>query len=163
MKGDQSIIDELNGLLAYEMLAADQYFVHAHVYEDLGYLRLFSRIKHEQEEELEHAQKLIRRILFLGGRPDLGGRQTPTIGTGVPAMLQADLDMENLVVGELRRVIALVESKRDYVTRDMLLVLLDDTEEDHVYWLEKQLRLIDAMGLQNYLQSQKGGDGEGQA
>lgn len=69
MRGDPTIIAELNGLLAYEMLAADQYFIHAHIYEDMGVFRLFDRIKHEQEEELEHAQKLIRRILFLGGSP----------------------------------------------------------------------------------------------
>lgn len=156
MKGNPTIIQELNGLLAYEMLAADQYFVHAHIYEDMGLVRLFERIKHEQEEELEHAQKLIRRIIFLEGKPDLGERKTPTIHADVPAMLQADLDMEMKVVAELRRVMALVEKDGDYVTRDMLLSLLDDTEEDHVYWLEKQLRLIDGMGLQNYLQSQTG-------
>ncbi|WP_043643866.1 bacterioferritin [Caenispirillum salinarum] len=157
MRGDPTIIAELNGLLAYEMLAADQYFVHAHVYEDMGFFRLYERIKHEQEEELEHAQKLIRRILFLGGTPDLGTRQTPTLAADVPAMFKADLDMEMKVVSELRRVMALAEEKRDYVTRDTLLSLLDDTEEDHVYWLEQQLRLIDAMGIQNYLQSQMDG------
>ncbi|WP_404383832.1 bacterioferritin [Caenispirillum salinarum] len=157
MRGDPTIIAELNGLLAYEMLAADQYFVHAHVYEDMGFFRLYERIKHEQEEELEHAQKLIRRILFLGGTPDLGTRQTPTIAADVPGMFKADLDMEMKVVSELRRVMALAEEKRDYVTRDTLLGLLDDTEEDHVYWLEQQLRLIDAMGIQNYLQSQMDG------
>lgn len=157
MQGDPTIIAELNGLLAYEMLAADQYFVHAHIYEDMGFNRLFERIKHEQEEELEHAQKLIRRILFLGGKADLGTRQTPTIAADIPGMLQADLDMEMTVVANLRRVMALAEEKGDFVTRDMLLGLLDDTEEDHVYWLEQQLRLIDAMGLQNYLQSQMNG------
>ncbi|RFA27791.1 bacterioferritin [Alkalilimnicola ehrlichii] len=157
MRGDTTIIAELNGLLAYEMTAADQYFVHAHVYEDMGLYRLYERIKHEQEEELEHAQKLIRRILFLQGKPDLGARQTPTIAGDVPGMLQADLDMELKVVSELRRVIALVEQKGDYVTRDLLLGLLYDTEEDHTHWLEQQLRLIDAIGIQNYLQSQADG------
>lgn len=156
MRGDPAIIAELNGLLAYEMTAADQYFVHAHVYEDMGLNRLFSRIKHEQEEELEHAQKLIRRILFLGGTPDLGTRTNPTIAADVPGMLRADLDMEMTVVAELKRVIAQAEEKRDYITRQVLVSLLDDTEEDHVYWLEQQLRLIDALGLENYLQSQMG-------
>lgn len=154
MKGDPTIIAELNGLLAYEMLAADQYFLHAHVYEDMGFMRLFDRIKHEQEEELEHAQKLIRRILFLGGTPDLGNRTSPKLAADVPGMLKADLDIEITVVAELRRIMALAEDKKDYVTRDVLLSLLDDTEQDHVYWLEQQLRLIDAMGIQNYLQSQ---------
>lgn len=156
MRGDPSIIAELNGLLAYEMTAADQYFVHAHVYEDMGFHRLYERIKHEQQEELEHAQKLIRRILFLGGTPDLGSRTNPTIASDVPGMLRADLDMELKVVSELRRVIALAEEKRDYITREILVELLDDTEEDHVYWLEQHLRLIDAIGLENYLQSQMG-------
>ncbi|GAA0589411.1 bacterioferritin [Caenispirillum bisanense] len=157
MRGDPTIIAELNGLLAYEMLAADQYFVHAHIYEDMGLHRLFARIKHEQEEELEHAQKLIRRILFLGGVPDLGTRATPTIAADVPGMLRADLDMELKVVSELRRVIKLAEEKRDYITRQVLVELLDDTEEDHVYWLEQQFRLIDAIGMENYLQSQMEG------
>ncbi len=157
MQGDPTIIAELNGLLAYEMLAADQYFVHAHIYEDMGLNRLFDRIKHEQEEELEHAQKLIRRILFLGGVPNLGTRSTPTIAADVPGMLRADLDMELMVVKELRRVIAVAEEKRDYGTRQVLIELLDDTEEDHVYWLEQQFRLIDAIGIENYLQSQMEG------
>lgn len=156
MKGDAEIITELNGLLAYELVAADQYFVHAHVYEDMGLVRLFERVKHEQEEELEHAQKIIRRILFLEGKPDLGSRGNPNIAADVPGMLQSDLAMEMKVVGELRRVMKLAESKGDYVTRNMLQSLLDDTEEDHVFWLEKHLRLIDAMGVQNYLQTQMG-------
>ena len=157
VKGDKKIIDELNGLLAYEMLAADQYFIHAHVYEDMGLNRLFERIKHEQEEELEHAQKLIRRILFLQGAPDLGSRASPKIADDVPGMLKADLAIEIKVVGDLKRVMALAEDKKDYITRDMLRTLLDDTEEDHVWWLEKQLRLIDSMGLENYLQTQMDG------
>lgn len=156
MRGDPGIIAELNKLLAYEMTASDQYFVHAHVYEDMGFHRLYERIKHEQEEELEHAQKLIRRILFLGGTPDLGTRTNPTVASDVPEMLKADLAMEMMVVGELKRVIALAEDKRDYITREVLVSLLDDTEEDHVYWLEQQLRLIDALGIENYLQSQMG-------
>ncbi|MCA1940308.1 MAG: bacterioferritin [Caenispirillum bisanense] len=157
MKGDPAIIAELNALLSYEMVAADQYFVHAHMYEDMGFHRLFDRIKHEQEEELEHAQKLIRRILFLGGTPDLGTRQTPTIAADVPGMLKADLALEMQVVADLKRVIKLAEDKRDFITREVLIELLDDTEEDHVYWLEQQLRLIDAIGLENYLQSQMDG------
>lgn len=156
MRGDPTIIAELNGLLAYEMTAADQYFVHAHVYEDMGLHRLYERIKHEQEEELEHAQKLIRRILFLQGTPDLGTRTNPTIATDVPGMFKADLEMEMKVVSELKRIIALAEEKSDFVTRETLVSLLDDTEEDHVYWLEQQLRLIDQIGIENYLQSQMG-------
>lgn len=157
MQGDPDIISNLNGLLAYEMTAADQYFVHAYVYEDMGLNGLYEQARHEQEEELDHARKLIRRILLLEGRPDLGARVNPTIASDVPGMLKADLAMEMTVVAELKRVIALAEDKKDFVTREILLSLLDDTEQDHVYWLEQQLRLIDQMGLENYLQSQMDG------
>ncbi|ABC24268.1 bacterioferritin [Rhodospirillum rubrum] len=154
MKGNAAILAELNTLLAYEMTASDQYFVHAHVYKDLGLPRLHARIKHEQEEELEHARVLIERILFLEGTPDLGQRPPTSTSRHVPEMLALDLDTERTVVTNLRRVIKLCEAEKDYVTRQALLPLLNDTEEDHLYWLEQQLRLIELTGLQNYLQAQ---------
>ena len=116
---------------------------------------LFHRIDHEMQEETQHADALLRRILFLGGRPDM--RPNPfTPGETVPEMLQKDLATEYEVRAALQKGMALCESVGDYVSRDLLLAQLRDTEEDHAYWLEKQLGLIDKIGLPNYLQSQMG-------
>lgn len=153
MKGNKKVIDALNGLLTHEMSAADQYFIHSRMYEDWGMSELFERLKHEQEEELEHAAKLVERILFLEGTPDVAARAALKIGKDVPSMMKNDLEYELMVVGELKKVIALCEKEQDYVTRQILIGLLDDTEVDHTYWLEKQLGLIDKMGLKNYIQS----------
>jgi bacterioferritin len=92
--------------------------------------------------------------LFLEGIPDLSKREALTVGNTVPEMLKADLAVEYHVVGELKKAIAACEAAQDYVSRDMLVVQLDDTEMDHAYWLEKQLRLINLVGLENYQQSQ---------
>lgn len=154
MKGKQIIIDALNELLVYELTAMDQYFVHSRMYEDMGLKKLYERIDHEFDDEKGHAAVLIERILFLEGTPDLSKRDGLNIGSTVPKMLQSDLDIEYGVQKALKRVMALCEQEQDYVTREQLLVLLDDTETDHAYWLEKQLRLIKLIGLENYLQSQ---------
>ncbi|MFL0811562.1 MAG: bacterioferritin [Agarilytica sp.] len=154
MKGKQNIIDALNGLLAYELAAMDQYFIHSEMYADWGLNKLYERIAHEFDDEKGHAQKLIQRILFLEGRPDMVTRDGLNIGADVPAMLQNDLDVENAVGAALKSAIALCETEQDFVTRDMLVTLLDDTEMDHAYWLEQQLGLIGRVGLENYLQSQ---------
>ena len=108
-------------------------------------------------EELEHADKLIRRILFLEGTPDVSSRDPLHIGKTVPEMLRNDLNLEYEVVAALKEVIAYCEQVKDYDTRRILVELLYDTEEDHAHWLEQQLRLIDMIGLQNYLQSAMGG------
>ena len=92
--------------------------------------------------------------MFLEGRPDLSQREPLAVGASVPEMLKNDLAVEYKVVMALRKVIAYCESVRDYQTREILTVLLDDTEEDHAHWLEKQLGLIETVGLENYLQSQ---------
>ncbi|MFC3195113.1 bacterioferritin [Marinicella sediminis] len=154
MKGNPNIIDALNALLVYELTAMDQYFVHSRMYQDLGLEKLFERIDHEFEDEKAHAAVLIERILFLEGTPDLRKRDGLNIGKDVPAMLNSDLQIEYNVQAALKKVMALCEEQQDYVTRDQLLVLLDDTETDHAYWLEKQLKLIKLTGLENYLQSQ---------
>lgn len=154
MKGDDKLIAKLNVLLTGELSAADQYFTHASMYEDWGLDKLYERIKHESEEELEHADALIKRILFLEGFPDLSKRDPIHVGKSVPEMLQNDLNLEYEVATALKDVIEYAESIRDYQTREILEVLLKDTEEDHAYWLEKQLGLIDKVGLQNYTQSQ---------
>lgn len=153
MKGHDTIINHLNKLLTGELTAADQYFVHSRMYEDWGMKDLYERIKHEMEEELEHASWLIERILFLEGTPDVSKRDKLNIGKDVPSMLKSDLALEYEVADHLKEAMASAEEKRDYVTRDILLKMLDDTEMDHAYWLEKQLGLIDKMGLENYIQS----------
>ncbi|MCX7094169.1 MAG: bacterioferritin [Methylobacter sp.] len=154
MKGDNTILDILNGLLAGELSASDQYLIHGEMYADFGLNHLAEKSLHESEHERLHARALIQRILFLEGTPNLSKREALTIGSAVPDMLKADLDVEYHVVGELKKAIAACEQAQDYVTRDMLTVQLEDTEMDHAYWLEQQLRLINLVGLENYQQSQ---------
>lgn len=154
MKGNAKVIAALNELLAGELSAMDQYFIHSRMYDDWGFKKLFERIDHEFEDEKGHASQLIERILFLGGTPDMVTRVPLNIGKDVPAMLQSDLNLEYKVIEDLRNVMALCEQVRDYQTRDMLQVLLEDTENDHTHWLEQQLGLINRIGLPNYLQSQ---------
>lgn len=154
MKGDKEILGILNSLLAGELSASDQYLIHGEMYADFGLDHLSEKSLHESEHERLHARALIQRILFLEGTPNLAKREALTIGSTVPEMLKADLDVEYHVVGELKKAIAACEKTGDYVTREMLLVQLDDTEMDHAYWLEKQLQLINLVGLENYQQSQ---------
>jgi bacterioferritin len=154
MQGDKGIIDILNDLLAGELTAVDQYLLHGEMYHHLGFRHLGELSLHESEHERQHARDLIRRILFLNGIPDLGKRGTLKIGATVPDMLQSDLDLEYSVAGELKKAIAACETAKDYVTRDMLVRQLEDTEMDHAYWLEQHLGLIRFVGLENYQQSQ---------
>lgn len=154
MQGDNEIIDNLNQLLAYELAAMDQYFIHSRMYHDWGFNKLFERIDHEFDDEKGHASALIERILFLEGIPDMTKREGLKIGKDVPEMLESDLRVEYAVDAKLKEVMALCESKRDFVSRDMLQTLINDTESDHAFWLEQQLGLIDKIGLENYLQSQ---------
>ncbi|AEE23133.1 MULTISPECIES: bacterioferritin [Paraglaciecola] len=154
MQGKTNVISGLNALLAYELAAMDQYFVHSQMYLDWGLNKLYERINHEFDDEKGHATKLIERILFLEGTPNMVDRDGLVIGTDVPSMLESDLRVEYAVGDKLKEVIALAETEQDYVTRDMLMVLLDDTEMDHAHWLEQQLGLIKRVGLSNYLQSQ---------
>jgi bacterioferritin len=154
MQGKQQIIDALNKLLANELSAMDQYFIHSRMYKDWGLHKLFERIDHEVEDEKGHASLIIERILFLEGTPDMVTRDGLQIGADVPAMLQNDLNVEYAVGTLLKQTMALCEQQQDYVTRSMLQTLLDDTENDHAHWLEQQLRQIKMLGLQNYLQAQ---------
>lgn len=155
MKGSQKVIDYLNFLLGGELGARDQYFIHSEMYGEWNYGKLYDRIHHEMEDETEHAQAIIRRILMIGGKPDMTVDPI-TVGSTVPEMLKLDLELEYKVQQHLKDGIALCEQEHDYVTRDILVAQLEDTEEDHAHWLEQQLRLIDMVGLQNYLQSQMG-------
>lgn len=159
MKGDKKIIDILNGLLAGELTAVDQYLIHGEMYADFGFSHLAEKALHESEHERLHARALIQRILFLEGVPDLAEREALKVERNVPDMLKSDLALEYKVVGELKKAMAACEKAQDYVTRDMLGIQLEDTEMDHAYYLEKQIRLIDLVGLHNYQQSQMGSAG----
>ncbi len=154
MKGKTKVIQVLNDLLAGELTAIDQYFVHSRMYEDMGLSKLFERLDHEREEETDHADQMIKRILFLEGKPDLSKREPLNVGDSVPQMLKNDLALEYAVINNLKAAIVICEKEQDFETREMLLKQLEDSEEDHAYWLEKQLGLIDKIGLPNYLQSQ---------
>ena len=154
MKGDKQILDILNELLAGELTASDQYLIHGEMYADFGLPHLAEKSLHESEHERLHARALIQRILFLEGIPDLAKREALKVGNNVPAMLQSDLEVEYSVVVALKKAIAACEKTEDYVSRELLVKQLEDTEMDHAYWLEQQIHLISLVGLQNYQQSQ---------
>lgn len=156
MKGSQKVIDSLNKLLAGELASIDQYFVHSRMYDDWGMDKLYVRLNHEMEEETQHSDLLIKRILFLEGVPCMTKRRDLMIGSDVSSAMANDLVLELEVVAGVREAIAISEAEGDYQTREMLEKLLFDTEEDHVYWLEQQIGLIDKIGIQNYIQSQMG-------
>jgi len=156
MKGNHQVISTLNKLLHNELAAIDQYFIHSRMYQDWGLDKLYLRINHEMEEEVTHADALIKRILALEGVPDLKNRRDLLIGHDVASMLHNDLILEKEVVIALRDSIQLCERENDYQTRAILTMLLEDTEEDHAYWLEQQLGLINKISLPNYIQSQIG-------
>jgi len=156
MRGNDEVIAHLQKLLNGELAARDQYMAHSRKYKDWGLNKLFERLNHEMEEETEHADALIERMLFLEAEPDFNQQDKVRVGSNVREMLQFDLDVEYEVTAALKEAMAVCERVQDYDTREILTKLLDDTEMDHAYWLEKQLRLIDMVGEQNYLQSQMG-------
>lgn len=153
MKGHTEVVDYLKHLLKGELAARDQYFIHSRLYEDWGFTKLYERINHEMEEETQHADALLKRIIFLEGVPDMVP-DAFTFGQTVPEALKLDLALEYQVRAALSKGIELCERHQDYQSRDILLLQLKDTEEDHAYWLEIQLQLIAKLGLEKYLQSQ---------
>ncbi|MEB3228886.1 MAG: bacterioferritin [Synechocystis sp.] len=156
MKGKPAVLAQLHKLLRGELAARDQYFIHSRMYQDWGLQKLHERIDHEMQDETGHASTLIERILFLEETPDLSQQDPIHVGKTVPEMLQFDLNYEYEVIANLKTAIAVCEQEQDYQSRDLLLKILADTEEDHAYWLEQQLGLIEKIGLPNYLQSQMG-------
>ena len=154
MQGNTKIVDILNALLAGELTAVDQYLIHGEMYADMGLPHLAEKSLHESDHERQHARALIQRILFLDGTPNLAQRAPLSVGASVPDMLKMDLDVEYKVAADLKQAIAACEAAQDYVSRDMLCTQLEDTEMDHAYYLEKQIKLIGLVGLQNYQQSQ---------
>ena len=152
MRGDKTLISHLNKVLGNELVAINQYFLHAKMYKDLGLGELAEHEHHESIDEMKHADKLIERILFLQGLPNLQDLGKLMIGENVPEMLEADLKLEHIAHHDLKAGIQYAESIGDYVSRDLLAAILA-AEEEHVDWLETQIGLIERLGLQNYLQS----------
>lgn len=155
MKGDAKVIEHLNKILGNELIAINQYFLHARMYKNWGFKELADHEYHESIDEMKHADKLVERILFLDGIPNLQNLGKLLIGENVREMIGCDLTLELKAIPDLREAIAYCESVRDYQSRELLEEILE-SEEGHVDWLETQLSLIDKITLENYLQSKMG-------
>ena len=150
MKGIQQVIDVLNRALTIELTAINQYFCQAKMCENWGYMKLFKKHYEESMGEMKHAEKIIERILFLEGVPEIARYDVIRVGTNVKEQFENDLQLEMGGVKHYNSAIELCSKLGDHGTREMLEPILTESEE-HVDWLETQLSLIDEVGLQNYL------------
>ena len=151
MKGEAKVIEHLNVILKNELTAINQYFLHARMMKDWGFNRLAEKEYEESIGEMRHADKLIERILMIDGLPNLQDLGKLGIGENIPEMLKSDLKAETNNQGCLKDAIVVCEELRDFVSREILEEILDDTEE-HIDWIETQFTRIEQVGLENYLQ-----------
>ena len=158
MQGDKQVIFHLNKILRNELTAINQYFLHSRMLKDWGLHRLGHYEYEESIDEMKHADRLIERILFLEGLPNLQDLGKLMIGQDVKEILECDLKLEEMAIPDLREAVAHCESVRDYVSREILEDILE-SEEEHVDWLETNLELIGRIGIENYQQSQMGEGG----
>ena len=155
MQGDAQVIVHLNAQLKNELTATNQYFLHYRMLKHWGFDKLAKKEYEESIGEMKHADRLMERIFMLDGLPNLQDLGKLLIGENVPELLRCDLQSETGAQATIKAGIAHCESVRDYVSRDLLQEILDDTEE-HIDFLETQIELVGKVGLQNYLQSQMG-------
>ncbi|MEW6037936.1 MAG: bacterioferritin [Pseudomonadota bacterium] len=153
MKGDNQVIEYLNKVLTSELTAINQYFLHARMFKNWGFGKLNEYEYKESIDEMKHADRLIERILFLEGLPNLQDLGKLKLGENPEEMLRCDLQLEHETLPLLKDAIAYCEKCGDYVSRELFEDILE-SEEEHVDWLETQLELIGKVGLHNYLQSQ---------
>jgi bacterioferritin len=152
VKSDKKIIELLNECLANELISINQYFLHARMFKNWGFEELNEHEYKKSIKDMKHADKLIERVLFLEGIPNLQKLGKLLIGENPQEMLECDLKLQGVTLNSLRSAIAYCESVADYVSRDLLVDILA-SEEDQLDWLETQLNLIDQVSIENYLQS----------